>query len=210
MWDQRYGVPEYVYGTDPNDYLAGAAGRIPTGSVVCLGAGEGRNAVFLAERGHDVEAVDASAVGLAKAQKLAAAHSVEIRTTVADLADYDLGQQRWDGAVMIFCHLPAPLRRRVHHAVVAGLKPGGVLLMEAYTPRQLGRKTGGPPTLELLYEPDVLREEFGGLEFDRLVELVRPVREGILHSGEAAVVQISASKPPGATSDHIKTTSRVA
>jgi SAM-dependent methyltransferase len=190
MWDQRYSDPEYVYGTDPNAFLAEVAHHIPAGPVLCVGEGEGRNAVFLASRGHEVEAVDASAVGLQKAEQLAAERGVAIATTVADLAHYEIGTERWAGVVSIFCHLPADLRRRVHRAIVKGLRPGGVLLLEAYSPAQLRYRSGGPPVRELLYELDELREDFAGLDWLQAVERVRPVHEGRFHTGEGAVVQL--------------------
>jgi SAM-dependent methyltransferase len=194
-WDDRYDTDEFVYGTEPNDFLRDHAGRLPPGRVLCLAEGEGRNAVWLASRGHEVTAVDASAVGLAKARRLADAAGVVVDFVHADLAEYDLGRGRWDGVVSIFCHLPPPLRRRVHAKVVAGLRPGGVLLLEGYTAKQLELKTGGPPAPELMHAAEDLRRDLAGLEFDRLEELERDVVEGSLHRGRGAVVQAIAVKP---------------
>jgi SAM-dependent methyltransferase len=137
MWDERYGAPEYVYGTEPNEFLASVASRIPLGRVLSLADGEGRNGVFLATLGHRVTSVDASPVGLAKAGRLAAARGVTLTTIVADLAEYAIAPGGWEGIVSIFCHLPPPLRRRVHEQVVRGLAPGGMYVLEAYSVRQL-------------------------------------------------------------------------
>jgi SAM-dependent methyltransferase len=190
MWDQRYSETDYAYGKQPNDFLVQMADRIPRGRVLCLAEGEGRNAVWLARQGYDVTAVDASAVGLEKARVLAAEHAVEIHTVHADLADYDISLASWHGIVSIFCHLPASLRRRLHQQVVAGLEPGGVFLLEAYTPRQLEFATGGPPTTELMMELSVLRDELAGLELVHARELQREVHEGRYHNGTGAVVQV--------------------
>jgi SAM-dependent methyltransferase len=189
MWDERYGTAEYVYGTKPNDFLVSVVERLPKGRVLCLAEGEGRNAVYLAGRGFDVLAVDGSAVGMQKAEKLAKERGVTIETAVAKLEDFDMGQGKWDAIVAIFCHLPPELRRDVHKKVVKALKPGGVFVLEAYTPKQLDYKTGGPPKLDMLISADGLREELDGLTFERLEEVVRDVQEGRMHSGKAAVVQ---------------------
>jgi SAM-dependent methyltransferase len=196
MWDQRYSEPGFAYGTEPNDFFKEIWQQIPDGPVLFIGEGEGRNAVFLARQGrHQVHAVDASAVGLDKAARLAAEQGVSIEATVADLDYYDLGRQRWAGIVEIFCHMPPDLRRRVHRAVVAALRPGGALALEAYTPQQLEYRTGGPPALERLYTLQELRENLQGLRLERAEEKLREVHEGRYHDGAGAVVQILAFKP---------------
>jgi SAM-dependent methyltransferase len=195
MWDERYGEEGFAYGTEPNDFLRENAHRMPVGRVLCLAEGEGRNAVWLAEQGFDVTAVDASSVGLDKAQRLAAERGVRLHSVHADLADFDIGGDAWDGILSIFCHLPPPLRVDVHRRCVKGLRAGGVFLLEAYTPRQLALKTGGPPVLDLLVEPEDLHAELSGLEFLMLDERERHIREGDFHDGVGAVVQVVARKP---------------
>jgi len=199
FWDERYGKADYVYGTEPNTFVASMAARIPEGPVLCLAEGEGRNAVFLAGLGHAVTAVDQSAVGLAKAGRLAALRSVRISTVVSDLARFEIGDGAWSGIVATFAHLPPALRRDVHARVVRGLAPGGVLLLEAYTPGQLGRGTGGPREIELCMTLSGLREELRGLEFEVANECVREVVEGSGHTGTGAVVQVAARCPAPAS-----------
>lgn len=195
MWDQRYSAEHYVYGTEPNQFLEQHVDKLPKGEVLCLAEGEGRNAVFLARRGYRVTAVDASAVGLAKAERLAEKHGVRIETVHADLADYALGDERWEGIVSIFAHVPPPIRTRLHAQMSQGLKPGGVLLLEAYTPAQIGRGTGGPGAPEMMMSAAQLREELAGMDFQHLQELERDVIEGTFHTGRAAVVQLIAARP---------------
>ena len=196
-WDQRYATAEYWYGTLPNDFLKEHVDALPPGGrVLCLGEGEGRNAVFLATQGFDVVAVDASAVGLAKAERLARDRRTTIATVRADLSDYVLGHDAWDGVVSIWCHLPAPLRARVHRDVRSALRAGGAFLLEAYTPAQLELKTGGPRSVELLPTLAELRHELSGLEFELATEREREVREGRGHGGRSAVVQVVARRPP--------------
>lgn len=194
-WDERYHGAQYVYGTEPNDFLLSQVGQLPHGRILCLAEGEGRNAVFLAEQGFTVTAVDQSAVGLAKAESLAAQRGVSIETIVADLADFSIAPQSWDGIVSIFAHTPPPVRHHIHSEVVRGLKPGGVFLLEAYRPEQLQYKTGGPPVAEMMMSLESLRAELPGLEFESAAETVREVREGTLHTGQGAVVQLLARKP---------------
>lgn len=195
LWNERYSAEEYVFGTEPNDFLVEAARNIPPGRVLCLGEGEGRNAVHLAGLGHDVLAVDAAMVGLAKANKLARSRGVTLRTRFADLGRFPIEPGGWDLIVSIFCHMPSEARAGLHQRVAAGLKPGGLFILEAYTPRQLEFGTGGPPVAELMMTLAALREELAGLQFLHAVELDRDVLEGSLHTGRGAVVQVVARKP---------------
>jgi SAM-dependent methyltransferase len=190
FWDERYAVEGFAYGAAPNRWLAAQAGLIaPGGRVLSLGEGEGRNAVWLAERGLAVDAVDASAVGLEKARALAGARGVAIRTVVADLARFRPEQAAYDALVLIFVHLPPGIRAAVHAAAAAGLRPGAAVIVEAFTPRQLGRSSGGPPQGGLLYEPETVRADFPGVEWLTLAEAEVELDEGPFHQGRAAVVR---------------------
>ena len=196
MWDQRYNNEEFAYGTEPNDFLKSEFAQIPKGGkVLCLAEGEGRNAVFLAKQGYEVTAVDQSPVGLVKATKFAAQNGVEISTVVADLNDYDLGENCWDGIVSIAAHVPPALRQKLHKQVVKALTDKGVFLLEAYTEKQLKMDgVGGPPNKELLMSLNELKEELSGLEFVIGQEVERHISEGQYHQGESAVVQVVARK----------------
>lgn len=196
-WNSRFSVQEYVYGTQPNDFLVEATSALPPvpARILSLGEGEGRNAVYLASLGHRVTGVDGSDVGLSKARRLAAERGVPLETVVSDLADFTITPGAWDAVVIIFCHLPMPLRRQVHRAAAKGLRPGGALVLEAYTPAQLALRTGGPSVRELLYTAEALREDFEGLELPVLRELERNVIEGTRYSGWSAVVQVLGRAP---------------
>jgi len=195
-WDERYAEPGFAYGAVPNDFLASTAHLIPPGPVLSLGEGEGRNAAVLAALGHDVLAVDQSGVGLAKARRRAAERRLQIQTRQADLRDYPIEPGAWAGIVSVFCHLPPAVRVPLHAAVARGLRPGGVFVLEAYTPRQFGRGTGGPPSPELMVTLADLKAELAGLEFLHAQEVEREVREGPYHTGPASVVQLVARRPP--------------
>jgi SAM-dependent methyltransferase len=195
MWDERYKTTEYVYGKKPNTFLANVVDEMPKGRTLCIAEGEGRNAVFLAEHGHQVTAVDSSAVGLEKARQLANERGVQIETVVEDLADFDIQADSWDAIVSIFAHVPPDIRKLLHRNVVLGLRPGGMLVLEAYTPEQIELGTGGPPAAELTMNLDLLHQELDGLIFKHAMELQRDVIEGRFHTGKGAVVQVVAVKP---------------
>ena len=188
-WDDRYGTEDYAYGIEPNAFLAARADRIaPGGRVLSLGEGEGRNAVFLARKGLRVTGIDGSAVGLAKAQRLAAQYGVQIETVHGDLASVPFPTDV-DAVVSIFCHLPSMLRRAVHRRAESGLRTGGVVIIELYRPEQLAFGTGGPPVVDLLATLADLREDFSSCTMEEGAEIVRDVVEGRLHTGKAAVLQ---------------------
>ena len=198
MWDERYSEDGFAYGTQPNDFLKAEYSHIPKGgNVLCLAEGEGRNAVFLAMQGYSVTAVDQSAVGLQKAEKLARECGVSITTEVADLADYDLGCEKWDGVVSIWAHVPIELRKKLHTAVVRSLKQGGVLILESYTERHIEMEgVGGPPASQkdFFMSLDKLALELKDLDFIVACEIDRYISEGKYHVGESAVVQVVAMK----------------
>ena len=195
MWDRRFSEPGWAYGTKVNDFLASVSEQIPTGKVLCLAEGEGRNAVHLASLGYEVTAVDSSSVGLAKAQSLAAGRGVSIETIEQDLSEFTIETANWQGIVSVFCHLPPPLRREVHGRCVEGLGPGGVFILEGFIGRQLEYGTGGPRDRALLFDLNELICDLEGLELVIARELDRELREGRYHDGKAAVVQILAFKP---------------
>ena len=196
IWDERYGEGGFAYGTKPNGFLAEFSRVFPKGGkILSLGEGEGRNAVYLAARGHVVTALDQSPVGLLKAQERARQEGLKLATVTADLADFDLGREAWDGILSIWCHLPSALRRSVHEQVAAALKPGGIFLLEAYGPRQLEFRTGGPQNPDQLADLAALQGELAGLEWIYAEEIEREVHEGKYHNGRSAVIQLIGKKP---------------
>lgn len=196
MWNERYAEPGFAYGTEPNDFLRAQASRLPTsGLALELCAGEGRNGVWLAQRGLAVTSVDGSSVGLAKAARLAAERGVPLETVVSDMANYEVGQRTWNVIVSVFAHLPPELRRRVHSSCVRALAPGGLFVLEAYTPAQVPRGTGGPRDPSMCMSLALLREELAGLTFEHAEELEREIHEGAHHRGVSSVVQVVARKP---------------
>jgi len=195
FWDERYSGEQLAYGEAPNGFLASVTGRFPSsGRALDIGAGEGRNALFLASCGLDVLAVDQSSVGMRKAERLARERGLGLRTQAVDLSDFDAEPESFDVVSSIFVHLPASLRSAVHQRIRSWLRPGGVFVLEAYAPDQLTRGTGGPKDPALLAPLEVIVGELEGLRIEHQSALVRDVTEGQFHTGEASVVQVLARK----------------
>lgn len=188
FWNERYAGSEYLYGTEANAFLVENVDLLQ-GPVLSLSEGEGRNAVFLASRGLQVLGVDRAEVGLDKAQSLAKSRGVKIVTEVADLAEFEPRPDYFCAVVSIFAHLPATVRARLYPRIIAALRPGGIVLLEAYSEHQLGRDTGGPKDPDMLMSVQKLQNEFAGLTAVFCREIEREVCEGTGHTGMGAVVQ---------------------
>lgn len=196
-WNRRYEQPGYLFGTQPNAWLKAHALVWQTGQrVLCVADGEGRNSVWLAEQGLLVDAFDLAAVGLAKARQLASERGVQVNFTQAECDDYAWPQGTLDGVAAIFIQFAdPPLRARIFERIVAALKPGGTLVLQGYTPRQLEYRTGGPPVLSHLYTEQLLRDAFAGLAIVTLEAYEADVHEGKGHEGRSALIGLVARKP---------------
>ena len=194
QWEERFAYDGYLFGTAPNEFLAREAHRLaPDSEVLCVADGEGRNSTFLAGLGHRVHAVDAAERGLAKARALAAERGVEVRFEQADLEDWDWPVAAYDAVVGIFIQFTDPVGRAAMFArMEAALRPGGILLLEGYGPRQLEYGTGGPKTLDHLYTVDELATAFPALDVEHLVEYDAVLDEGPRHQGMSALVDLVA------------------
>lgn len=196
FWNSRYAEPGYAYGTEPNAFLVAQKKYLESGGkALAVADGEGRNGVWLAQQGLDVLSVDASEAGLEKARELAADRGVRLRTERADLTTWTWPEGRYDLVAAIFIHFPPEVRARMHRAMFQALKPGGVLILEAFTPEQLQYGSGGPPLVEMLYTADMLRIDFTGGEILRIEGLVTELGEGKYHRGPAAVVRLLLRRP---------------
>ena len=196
FWNSRYAEPGYAYGTEPNAFLVSQKKYLkPGGKALAVADGEGRNGVWLAQQGLDVLSVDASEVGLRKTQELAADRGVAIRTEKVDLTTWKWPEQKFDVVAAIFIHFPPEVRARMHRRMFEALKPGGVLILEAFTPEQLTYKSGGPPVAEMLYTADMLRIDFAGGEILFIEETIAELTEGNYHRGAGAVVRLVLRRP---------------
>ena len=199
FWDERYAASEYAFGSAPNAFLAAQAHRFHPGQRAFVpGDGEGRNGVWLATRGLQVDTVDASVKGVAKARELAAKHNVSINPVVADLTAWPWPVGMYDVAVSIFLHFPEAQRTAMHRRMLHTLKPGGLLLLEAYRPRQLElQKTGtvgGPQDVTMLMTRERLIADFAEADITDIVEVELDLNEGRRHTGRSAVIRLIARR----------------
>lgn len=184
FWDQQFALPAFKYGKAPNQFLREQAHQLPSGAQVLLpGDGEGRNSVWLAGQGFQATAMDNSRVGLDKAQALAAEQGVEIDVVHADLAHWQPAPASVDAVVLTYVHLPDTLRAGVHQRLAQTLRPGALLILEAFHPRQLGYSSGGPKDAAMLYTLDLLRADLQGALACDLTELLAWEGEAHLNEG---------------------------
>lgn len=194
QWDSRYGSEEYVYGTEPNEYLREFLQDRKPGRILFPAEGEGRNAVYAAVLGWQTDAFDQSESGRDKALKLSEEKSVSINYFIASLEEWLPEPAAYDCIALLFVHLPMNLRISVQEKAIKALKTGGFLILEGFTKNQMPRTSGGPKNLELLYDADELKKELGGLELLEYEEVQIELNEGALHKGLADVVHLVGKK----------------
>lgn len=196
-WDARYRSEEYIFGTRPNVFLASQEKHLAAGTrVLAVADGEGRNGVWLAQRGCKVCSVDISPVAIEKAKKLAIDREVEIEFVIADLMEWEWPEAAFDVVVCIFIQFASPrMRKKLFDGFWRTLRPGGVVIMEGYGVKQLQYASGGPGKLENLYTAQILRDAFADWEMLLLREYDAVLDEGPKHRGTAALVDLVAQKP---------------
>lgn len=199
-WNNRFSAEGYLFGKEPNAFLASQRERLKPGmSALCVADGEGRNSVWLAQQGLKVTAFDFSPVGVAKARALAREAAVEADHRQSDIFRWDWSAERYDVVVAIFFQFLAPdARARIFEGMRAALAPGGLLILQGYRPEQLAYGTGGPSQVENLYTEPLLRESFAGLEILHLASHDDVVDEGPAHRGMSALIDLVARRPPAA------------
>jgi cyclopropane fatty-acyl-phospholipid synthase-like methyltransferase len=195
-WNQRFSGEDYLFGTAPNAFLASQRLLLRRGqTALAIADGEGRNGVFLAEQGLDVLSIDFSANGLAKAQRLARARGVTLRTEQVNLFAWDWHGRGFDVIAAIFIQFAPPDERALLFAnIKQGLNPGGHLILQGYRPKQLEYGTGGPPNAENMYTEALLRRAFGDLTIVHLREHDEAIVEGTGHAGMSALIDLVARK----------------
>lgn len=196
FWNSRFQQSDYLFGTEPNAYLRRHAGRWESGQrILCVADGEGRNSVWLARQGLIVDAFDISDVGVDKAKKLADAAGASVAYSVSSCDDWNWLVAAYDGVAAIFVQFADPaMRERLFGHIVQSLKPGGILVLQGYTPKQLAYKTGGPSQVAHLYTEPLLRHAFDPMEILELQEYEQQLNEGTQHSGKSALIGLVARK----------------
>lgn len=189
-WDARFAREDYIFGIAPNVFLTQQAQRLAPGMrALCVADGEGRNSVWLAQQGLEVVAFDIAPLGVAKARRLADRRGVRVDYRVASVEEWEWTPEAFDVVAAIFVQFAAPaVRAKMFEGMLATLKPGGWLLLQGYTPRQLAYRTGGPPCAEHLYTPELLRAAFGAHDIVELREHDDVLAEGTQHAGMSALI----------------------
>jgi cyclopropane fatty-acyl-phospholipid synthase-like methyltransferase len=196
-WQGRYSVPDYIFGKGPNYFIASCKDLLPkSGKALAVADGEGRNGVWLAEQGLEVVSLDFSQVGQEKAAALAKEHGVSMQIVNGDVHTWDYPENAYDVVAEIFTQFSSPDERKLKwDGMKKTLKPGGLMIIQGYTPKQLEYKTGGPGKLENLYTRAMLEEAFSGFTDMNIVEEELEMHEGSGHGGMSAVVNFTARKP---------------
>jgi len=196
FWNERYASDEYLFGVKPNAFLAREVHRFaPNSNILAVADGEGRNSVFLAERGHCVLATDVSEKALEKAQRLAEQRGVDVAYQRADLATWQWPEAAFDSVVGIFIQFAGPeLREAIFDGIHRSLKPGGIFLLEGYREEQLHYATGGPSKIDNLYSHDYLQRAFSAWDIELIRSYDAEIDEGAGHSGKSALIDLIARK----------------
>ncbi|MDA3852201.1 MAG: class I SAM-dependent methyltransferase [Spirochaetaceae bacterium] len=200
MWDKRYKAEEFVYGKEVNAFLKDCLDRLPLkGEYLFPAEGEGRNGVYAAQRGLSVFALDISSQGKKKALALAEEKGVHIKYEVGDIADLNLEENSFDGAVFISAHFPPHLRSFYHQKIARLIKPGGYVILEGFSKsnlplREANPEIGGPKNVDMLFSIEEIREDFKDFKIVELQEVERELHEGSLHNGMARVIRFVGSK----------------
>jgi SAM-dependent methyltransferase len=194
FWNQRYSAPEYVYGIRPNEFFRSNLEKFPAGKILLPGEGEGRNAVFAASMGWSVDAFDQSVEAKRKADRLANEKEVKIFFQLADIESFT-PKKTYDLIGLFFLHFPPSVRFAYHTKMGKWLKPGGSILLEAFTPDQLKYGTGGPSDQTMLYNFQILKADFSSFQINHLEEGETHLEEGTGHSGLASTIRMIAQKP---------------
>jgi cyclopropane fatty-acyl-phospholipid synthase-like methyltransferase len=197
FWNERFDKKEFIFGKEPNEYLVEQSSHYlkPNSSVLCIADGEGRNGVWLAKQGMRVTGFDVSDIALAKANQLAADNEVNIQYSLCDTDGFDWQANTYDAVVGIFIQFADPeMRARIFKQVHQALKPGGLFILQGYTPKQLEYKTGGPSLIEHLYTEQMIRELSQGFEILDLQCYEKELSEGARHTGMSALLGMVAKK----------------
>jgi 2-polyprenyl-3-methyl-5-hydroxy-6-metoxy-1,4-benzoquinol methylase len=189
VWNNRYSENEFVYGTEANQFLKEELVKIPKGKILFLGEGEGRNALFAATLGWEVDAVDYSEAGKSKAEMQASKNNVTLNYAVADILEHPIQNESYDAVALIYIHVNEETKPILHKKVIDALKPKGKIIIEAFEKEQLKYNSGGPKDADLLYDLQSITEDFIDFKFEKLSKEIVELKEGRLHQGKAVVVR---------------------
>ncbi|MFW6309898.1 MAG: class I SAM-dependent methyltransferase [Prolixibacteraceae bacterium] len=194
FWDERFSAEKYVYGTEPNLFYKEQLEKLAPGKIVFPAEGEGRNAVYAAEKGWDVVAFDSSIEGKKKAVKLAAEKGVNIDYIINNYENIYFEPHSFDCIVLIFAHMHPFKRTEYHQKLISFLRPGGAIILEGFSKKQINNKTGGPPNIDMLFSKEELQNDFKFLQEHEIWETDVVLNEGLFHQGTASVIRLTGKK----------------
>ena len=194
FWNNRYAEKDFAYGTEPNDFLKDELEKLPAGKILFVCEGEGRNAVFAAKQNWIVEAFDLSKEGKRKASLLAKQNNVSINYQIANASTIEYSENSFHVVVLIYAHFPETIRKSVHEKIIKWLKPGGIVVLEAFNPNQLKNTSGGPKDLTMLYTKEIMTDDFKNLMVQQISTETIELNEGKYHIGKADVIRFVGKK----------------
>lgn len=195
FWNERFASGEYIYGVTPNAFYKSIIDKLShNGKALFLAEGEGRNAVYAAQLGYDVTAIDFSTSGKEKAMKLAQKANVNIDYIISSMEQFDFTASTYDLIVLIYAHMTSETRSSIHNKCVKALSPGGKIILEAFNKKQLDNSSGGPKNEDMLYNIGELKCDFNGLNIELAEDTHTHLKEGSFHTGHADIIRIIASK----------------
>ena len=197
FWNERFDKAEFIFGKEPNEYLVEQTQKYlkPKDKVLCIADGEGRNGVWLAKQGIQVIGFDASDIALSKAKQFAKENQVEVEYAFSDTDSFDWQANTYDAVIAIFIQFADPqMRERIFQKTYESLKPGGIFILQGYTPKQLEYKTGGPSLIEHLYTEELIRDLAKGFQILDLCCYEKELNEGARHAGMSALLGLVAKK----------------
>jgi len=196
-WNDRYINHEAAYGRKPNVFFAKKLRELSITSdltkmnILLPCDGEGRNAIYAAQLGLKVRSFDTSEVGVKKSLQWAKEAGVTIQSTCEDAFKF-CPKEKYDVIGLIFAHMPSDLREEFHQKIGSWLAPGGILILEGFHKEQLGLGSGGPKKEEMLFDVQMMKDDFSKLEFIQLEKAITEIHEGEFHNGEAVTLQMKA------------------
>ena len=195
FWDERYSQEEFVYGTEPNEFLKETLTEIKPGKILFPAEGEGRNSAFAAQLGWDVFAFDSSRIAKEKATKLYKSNNINVNYSLCSLENYECQSNFFDCIALIFVHPSEDIRKKVHLKLLNYIKPNGILILEAFSKDHLKYSSGGPKNKEMLFSEEIIKNDFGSLNIKLLSSIEKFIYEGEHHKGKAAIIDFIAQKP---------------
>ncbi|PIB28843.1 class I SAM-dependent methyltransferase [Maribacter sp. 4G9] len=193
FWNQRYAEESFAYGTEPNQFFKKELNILEQGSLLLPAEGEGRNALYALQKGWETSCFDYSEPARKKALDLIAPFGFDVDYQISDVLDYTSSKQ-FDVLGFSYAHFPQEIRLKAHQHLITFLKPGGKVIFEAFAKSQLGKASGGPKNVEMLFSIAEIKEEFKGISFSYLKELTTYLKEGLYHQGEARVIRFIGTK----------------